>query len=63
MKTVYIATQEDINRIVLICQAGTQAHGDEFYEQILQTIDGLAKQQSGTIDELLAADEQAGAKK
>lgn len=37
----YILTQTQLNRIVEICKASTQAHGDEFYEQIMLVIDEL----------------------
>lgn len=37
----YILTQTQLNRIREICQAGTQAHGDEFFEQIMLVMDEL----------------------
>lgn len=35
----YVMSQTQVNRIREICQAGTQAHGDEFYGQIMDTLD------------------------
>lgn len=37
----YIITQPQLNRIRELCMIGTQAHGDEFYEQIMETLDGM----------------------
>jgi hypothetical protein len=34
-------SQTELNTIHANCQAGTQAHGDEFYEPIMKVVDGL----------------------
>lgn len=39
----FTITQTQLNRIREICQIGTQAHGDEFYEQIMATLDATEK--------------------